>query len=191
MKSAAATRKRSRPAHLTRCAETEAWSTGQPLMLSIATPEICKLRLSNKESAVRRSTTIGCIVRTSLSAQRTVISGHAPPTQRTPPARTSLDQPTTNAKTISICLDKIPGRRLRHVRYVTAFAHRCSLCFSRLRSSSTSINHVLQWLQSRPRTLYLPEMPSGQVRRPDRTREGCRRGGHVDGCSGGRAGPGR
>jgi hypothetical protein len=40
-------------------------------------------------------------------------------------------------------------------------------------------------------TLYLPKVPSGQVRRHARTRGGCRRGGHVGGCSGGRAGVGR
>jgi hypothetical protein len=40
-------------------------------------------------------------------------------------------------------------------------------------------------------TLYLPRMPSGQVRRHARTRGGCRRGGHVGVCSDGRAGAGR
>jgi hypothetical protein len=39
-------------------------------------------------------------------------------------------------------------------------------------------------------TLYLSRMPSGQVRRHARTRGGGRRGGHVDGCSAGRADPG-
>jgi GNAT superfamily N-acetyltransferase len=32
------------------------------------------------------------------------------------------------------------------------------------------------------RTLYLPRMPSGQVRRHVRIRRGFRRGGHVGGC---------
>lgn len=39
--------------------------------------------------------------------------------------------------------------------------------------------------------LYLPKRSSGQVRRHVRIRGGCRRGGHVGGCSGGRDGPGR
>jgi hypothetical protein len=34
-------------------------------------------------------------------------------------------------------------------------------------------------------TVYLPKMPSGQVRRHDRIHGGCRRGGHVGGFSGG------
>jgi hypothetical protein len=40
-------------------------------------------------------------------------------------------------------------------------------------------------------TMHLPRMSSGQFKRHVRTREGCRRGSRVDGCSSGRAGPGR
>jgi hypothetical protein len=40
-------------------------------------------------------------------------------------------------------------------------------------------------------SLYLPKMPSRQVKLRSRTREGCHQGGHVDGCLGGRAGLGR
>jgi hypothetical protein len=50
--------------------------------------------------------------------------------------------------------------------------------------------YAIVTVADRRTTLYLPEMPSGEVRRHARTRRVCRRGGHAYGCSAGRVDPG-